>query len=171
MKLLTWLRRCITPLAFVALLASNILTLTSAAFNASLSGVMSTAFGISTVADVFNNRLASKNTRIASQKAAIKTQRKAAQRFGRRLTTRTSKLVATSIAELPAEAIPMLGIPVLIAATAYEIKLACETLDDLAELNASLALEEDLDNGVMQNVCNPALPSVEELKDAAASYL
>ncbi len=171
MKLITHTRRAFTALAFLGLLTSNVLTLTNSAFNAALSGLMGTAFGISTVADAMNTRLTKKNTQIASQQAAIKTQKKAAQRFGRRLTTRTGKLVATSIAELPAEAIPLLGIPVLIAATAYEIKMACDTLDDLDTLYAELGMDDRIDKGVMGEVCNPVIPSAQQLHDIATDYL
>ena len=71
MKIITITRRLLFSLAFLGLIATNVLTLTSTAFNAALSGLLSTAFGISTVADAMNTRLAGKNTRIASQQAAL----------------------------------------------------------------------------------------------------
>jgi hypothetical protein len=64
----------------------------------------------------------------------------------------------------------VLGITVLIAATAYEIKLACENLDDLDELYRELGMEA-VDGGLMADVCHPGLPSVEELKKYVADYL
>jgi hypothetical protein len=47
--------------------------------------------------------------------------------------------------------------------TAYEIKLACENLEDLNELYGELGMEK-VDSGLMADGCDPELPSVEELK-------
>ena len=46
MKIFTWTKRLFLTLAFLALIATNVLTLTSTVFNAALSGMMSTAFGV-----------------------------------------------------------------------------------------------------------------------------
>ena len=59
---------------------------------------------------------------------------------------------------------------VLIAATAYEIKLVCENLDDLDELYRELGMEA-VDGGLMADVCHPELPSVDELMGAVEGYL
>jgi hypothetical protein len=63
-----------------------------------------------------------------------------------------------------------LWITVLIAATAYEIKLACENLDDLDELHRELEMEA-VDGGLMADVCHPGLPSVEELMGAVLGII
>ena len=42
-RIITWTKRLILTSAFVALIATNVLTLTNTAFNAALSGLMSTA--------------------------------------------------------------------------------------------------------------------------------
>jgi hypothetical protein len=61
--------------------------------------------------------------------------RKAATRkFGTRLVSRTKKLAAKSIAAIPAEPIPFIGVAVLIADTGYELYEACVTLRDLDQL-------------------------------------
>ena len=52
--MLTWTRRLLLTGVFLSLIATNVLTLTSVAFNAALSGMMSTALGIQTVADVMS---------------------------------------------------------------------------------------------------------------------
>ena len=158
-----WLKRLFLTLTLLGLIASNVLTLTHSAFNTAASGLFKTAFGVTTVADAMN-------TKLRKQAAKVSAQKNAAKRFGRRMTTRTSKLVATSVAELPSGAIPMLGIPVLIAATAYEVKLACENLDDLNQLYQELDVEEGVDASVMENVCHPQLPTIEQLQTAAKEY-
>jgi hypothetical protein len=155
MKILTWTRRLLLTTIILALIATNVLTLTSTAFNAAISGLLSTALGIQTVSSALQHKLGASKARMAAQKTATR-------RFGTKVTTRTKKLVATTVAELPAEAIPVLGITVLIAATAYEIKLACDELDDLDELYRELGMEA-VDNGLMADVCHPGLPSIEGL--------
>ena len=47
----------------------------------------------------------------------------------------------------------MLGVPLLLAGTSYEIKLACDNLDDLNGLYADLGLEDRVDGGAMGRVC------------------
>ena len=68
------------------------------------------------------------------------------------------------MAELPSGAIPYLGVTALVAATAYEIKLACENLEDLDELYLALGMEA-VDGGVMGEVCHPKMLNVKEALD------
>ena len=164
MKIMTWTKRIILTVSFLALIATNLLTLTHTAFNAAVSGLMSTAFGIQTVSSVLQGQIDTHKTKMAARKKATKL-------FGGRVTVRTKRLVATTIAELPAEAIPILGITVLVGATAHEIKMACENLDDLSELYRDMGIEEEVDRGVMVSVCHPPLPSIEELRVYVNDYL
>jgi hypothetical protein len=48
------------------------------------------------------------------------------RRFGTRLASRTKRVAAKSIAAIPAESIPFLGVAVLIADTSYELYAACD---------------------------------------------
>lgn len=118
------------------------------AFNTVLSGLMGTAFGIQTVSEVLRSKVAARNKTIKNRKLATR-------KFGTKVTRRTKKLVATTLAEIPGEAIPLLGIPILLAATAYEIKLACENLDDLDQLYSSMGMVDETPDDVMHSVCNP----------------
>ncbi len=47
-KMITWTKRLILTLSFLALIATNVLTLTNTAFNAAVSGLMSTALIVQT---------------------------------------------------------------------------------------------------------------------------
>ena len=88
-KMITWTKRVILTASFLALIATNVLTLTSTAFNVALSGLMSTALGVRTVSSMMQTKLASQDKAIKKQ-AAIQTKRKAATRkFGTRLASRT----------------------------------------------------------------------------------
>ena len=147
----------------MALVVTNVLTLTSTAFNAALSGAMSTALGVRTVADVMSQRLAAKDTAI-KRAQATKTKRKVAtKKFGAQLTARTKRVAARSIAAIPAEAIPYLGIAAVLAATSYELYEACQSMKDLAELYASLEVQGDPSDDTMQAVCNPQLPNSNDI--------
>ena len=118
LTMITWTKRLLLTCAILGLLATNILTLTSAAFNAALSGFMSTALGVATVNEVLQSK-------IAKQDQAIKKRKAVTKRFGNRLVARTKRVAAASVAAIPGEAIPVLGVGLLVAGTAYELYEAC----------------------------------------------
>lgn len=151
-RIFTWTKRLIFTSCFVALIASNILTLTHTAFNTTISGVMATALGVQTVSAALRNTVDAKNKTIKNRKLATR-------KFGAKINRRTKKLVATTLAEIPGEAIPLLGIPILLAATAYEIKLACENLDDLDQLYADMGMPDETPDDIMRNTCHPTMPN------------
>jgi len=71
--------------------------------------------------------------------------RKAAPRkFGNRLATRTKRVAAKSIAAIPAESIPFIGVAVLIADTRYELYAACETAKDLDQLYGDFGMADEV---------------------------
>jgi hypothetical protein len=129
--MITWTKRLLLTCTILGLLATNVLTLTNAAFNAALSGAISTAFGVATVTEALQSK-------IAKQQAAAKSRKVAARKFGTSLATRTKRVAAASVASIPAEAIPFLGVGLMVAGTAYELYEACESMRDLDELYAGL---------------------------------
>ena len=157
-KILAWTKHLILTATFLALIATNILTLTSSASNAAVSGLMGTAFGIQTASDVLHGKVNARNKTIKNRKLATR-------KFGTKVTKRTKKLVATTLTEIPGEAIPLLGIPMLLAATAYEIKLACENLDDLDQLYSDMGMADETPDDVMHSVCHPTMPEVGKVWD------
>jgi hypothetical protein len=163
MTMIASTKRLIVTASFLALLITNILTLTSAAFSAAVSGLMSTALGVRTVSSMMQTKLASQDKTIKKQ-AAIQANRKAATRkFGQRLTSRTKRVAAKSIAAIPAESIPFIGVAVLIADTGYELYAACQTVKDLDQLYSDLGMDEQAADDVMHNVCDPTLPDAGEV--------
>ena len=50
--MITWTKRLILTISFLALIATNILTLTNTAFNSAVSGLMGTALGLRTVSSM-----------------------------------------------------------------------------------------------------------------------
>ncbi len=111
-------------------------------------------------------------SKLAGQDKAIKkhqstaTRRKAATRkFGTRLANRTKRVAAKSIAAIPAESIPFIGVAVLIADTGYELYAACETVRDLDRLYGELGMVEEVPDDVMHSVCDPQLPEPGQVWD------
>jgi hypothetical protein len=187
-NVLTRLKRLLIALLFLALLAINFLTLTHTAFNATLSGILATALGVQTVSNVLRSKMATHRKALQAQSAAInkqraeidrqrksidrhkaatrqqniaaKKRRDAASHFGKRLVARTRRIAAASLAAIPAESIPFIGVSVLIAGTAYEIYAACESLRDLEQLYSDMDLAEELPGDVMASICDPTLPNL-----------
>ena len=65
-------------------------------------------------------------------------------------------MAAKSIAAIPAESIPIIGVAVLIADTGYELYAACETMRELDELYLELGLADeatDLENKLQGYQC------------------
>lgn len=154
----TWIKRLLLSAGFLALITTNILTLTNTAFNAALSGLMGTALGLRTVSGVMQAKIAGQDKAIKAQ-AADRARRKAAtRRFGTRLASRTRRVAAKSIAAIPAESIPFIGVAVLIADTGYELYAACETVRDLDQLYSDLGMNTEVPADTMHGVCDPALP-------------
>lgn len=154
----TWTKRLILTASFLTLIATNLLTLTNTAFNAALSVLMGTALGVRRVSSMMQTKLASQDKAIKEQ-AAVQAKGKAAtRRFGTRLANRTKRVAVKSIASIPAEAIPFLGVAVLIADTGYELYAACETMRDLDELYLDLGLQSETSGDALRTVCHPGLP-------------
>ena len=61
------------------------------------------------------------------------------------------------MAAIPAESLPIIGISVLVAATAYELYEACESMRDLDDLYAGLGMEDDVPGDVVREVCDVEL--------------
>jgi hypothetical protein len=161
--MLSWTKRLLLTGAIVGLLASNILTLTNAAFNAALSGALATATGVRTVSGLLQAKIASQQKTITRQ-ASREVRRKAAtRRFGTRLANRTKRVATKSLAAIPAESIPVIGIGVLLADTGYELYAACETLRDVNQLYLEMGMKDAVAEDSLHQVCNPELPDSEQV--------
>ena len=77
--------------------------------------------------------------------------------------TRTAKVAAANLASAAGESIPVYGIAIIVAATGYELKSACDTMIDLHDLD--VALNPELANDIEERarVCGLKVPSKEEL--------
>jgi hypothetical protein len=161
--MLTWTKRLLLTASFLALITTNILTLTSTAFNAAVSGLMGTALSIRTVSSMMQSKIANQDRAIKKHKATTLKRKAAARKFGTRLTARTKRVAAKSIAAIPAESIPFIGVAVLIADTGYELYAACETVRDLDQLYADLGMADEVPGDAVHGVCDPELPDAGEV--------
>ena len=59
--MIIWTKRLLLSAMTQALITTNVLTLTSTAFNAALSGVMGAALGIRTVSSALQNKIANQD--------------------------------------------------------------------------------------------------------------
>ncbi len=152
MKIITWTKRLLLTLTFLALIATNILSLTSTAFNAALSGLVGTALGIRTVSSMMQSKITAQDKAIRKHQSTAIKRKAATRKFGTRLANRTKRVAAKSIAAIPAESIPFIGVAVLIADTGYELYAACETARDLDQLYAEFGMDEETPDNVMHSV-------------------
>ena len=163
--MIIWTKRLFLTASFLALIATNILTLTNTAFNAALSALMGTALSVRTVSSMMQSKITSQNKTIKTHKATAMKHKAATRKFGTKLASRTRRVAAKSIAAIPAESIPFIGVAVLIADTGYELYAACETVSDLDQLYSDLGMAEEAPADVMHSVCDPRLPDAEEVWD------
>lgn len=163
--MIIWIKRLIITVSFLALVTTNILAFTSTAFNTVISGLLGTALGVRTVSSALHTKIASRDKAIIKQTVVQSNRKAATRKFGTRLVSRTKRVAAKSIAAIPAESIPFLGIAVLIADTGYELYAACETMRDLDELYLELGVQEEESGDGLSNDCNPELPDAGEVWD------
>jgi hypothetical protein len=156
--MIIWTKRLLLTLTFLALIATNVLTLTNAAFNAAVSGLVGTALGIHTVSSMMHSKFAIQERAIKKHQSTTLKRKAATRKFGTRLASRTKRVAAKSIAAIPAESIPFIGVAVLIADTGYELYAACETVRDLDQLYSDLGMADETPDDVMHSVCYPLLP-------------
>ena len=101
--MITWTKRLVLTASFMALITTNILAFTNAAFNTAVSGLMGTALGIRTVSSMMQSKIASQNATIKKHQTSAIKRKAATKRFGTRLVSRTKRVAAKSIAAIPAE--------------------------------------------------------------------
>ena len=112
---------------------------------------------------MMQSKIATQDKAIKKHKATALKRKAATMRFGTRLVSRTKRVAAKSIAAIPAEAIPFLGVAVLIADTGYELYAACETVRDLDQLYEDLGMAGEVPDDAMHSVCDPELPDAGEV--------
>ena len=83
------------------------------------------------------------------------------KKFSNRLATRSLVNATRNLSSIPAEAIPMVGIAVVIGVTAWDLYDACETLKDLNELNTAFGHQQEDSS----KVCGMKVPTKKQVMD------
>jgi len=134
--MLRWLKRLVMLAILIGLLFSNVLTLTSSAFNGLLSGALAGATGIKSLSLMQQEALQNSRNAIERQKAAVK-------RMGTRLKARTIKIASREAASNAFSWIPLAGTGVAIAFAIMELRDLCEGMKDMNELYQELEIQDE----------------------------
>jgi hypothetical protein len=117
------------------------------------------------VSSALQSKIASQDRAIKKHQATTLKRKAATRKFGTRLASRTKRVAAKSIAAIPAESNPFIGVAVLIADTGYELYAACETVRDLDQLYADLGMPDESEDDATHSVCDPELPDAGDVWD------
>jgi len=141
--MLITIRRTITWVCLLGLIASNILSLTWGAFNASLSTALYAATNVETV---------------------MQKRTKAAKRYGKKAVRRASKIAKRTVASIPMEIIPYAGAAAVLSFAALDLADYCGSMKDVDALYADMDLEKETKEGSMtKKVCNIKIPSIDDV--------
>lgn len=102
--------------------------------------------------ELSNSRVTYRGMRTAARDAVRDT--------ARRVSRRTVNSTARSIASMAGEGLPAIGIGVIVAATAWELKDACELMGEMRELDAAFNPDDPISD---DEVCGMKVPTRGEL--------
>ena len=140
--------RLVFTLLFIGSLFVNVTMFAWSAGAVALSAVFSAVAGItSIVTDLADSktRLAASQKQVAALNEKLATSKKQVARMSNRIASRTAKGAVLNVVSVPAEAVPYIGIPVIVAVTGLEIYDACATMEDIKEINRVLNTGADID--------------------------
>jgi hypothetical protein len=149
------LKRTSLATVILALLTTNILSITSGTFH----GVMYKLLSHVPYEAFLNNSPIKQNEALKTKLEAHKVRVK---NVSERIVKRTARNVTTNVSSIVGEAIPYVGIATVIAITALDVKDGCDTVRDINEMSKSLEIEsiDDTEN----SVCGMKVPTAEEIK-------
>ena len=165
------LRRFLTVLLFLGLIALNIATLVSSAVHDFLYKGLS-SIPIAAMTDLLansptskKNQLINKNKKINEQLTAQKNKNIAIKKKARNIATsvkkRTAKTAGANITSAFGESVPFYGIAIIASATAYELWSACENMKEMDDLLKEVNFDDS--NGETSKICGTKTPSKEDL--------
>lgn len=144
--------RTITALAFAAVFALNIATVTVPAVAAVVASTVGAVVGARAILPEF---------RTVTYRGQKKRLAEAVADTTKRISTRTAKGAARNVSSIAGEAIPIAGIAVVVGVTAWELKDACDTMKDLRALELATDPNGSQDPSV-DEVCGLEVPTKEQ---------
>ncbi len=82
-----------------------------------------------------------------------------------RVRNRTVKLAAADLTATAGQAIPWIGVGVVVAATAYDLDMSCQTMKDMKALEQA-SDPTAVDDGDVSQVCGMKVPTADEVWEA-----
>lgn len=87
------------------------------------------------------------------------------KKFSNRLATRSVVNATRNLSSIAAEAVPIVGVAVVIGVTAWDLYDACETLKDVNELNTAFGHQQEDSS----KVCGMKVPTIKQVMDQVRS--
>ena len=153
----------IIALVFVLSFALNIILMTWNTGAAAVAGAFSAVTGIASAFDGLqdaNNKLRKQNRELVAMNSQMKRNKQEANKIAKRIASRTTRGALRNIAAVPAEALPNIGLAVVVGVTAYELADACETMKDISSLNNLLNGATEIDDEAVCGLQSPDADSV-----------
>jgi predicted RNase H-like nuclease (RuvC/YqgF family) len=109
------------------------------------------------------------NSRHQQTTAQLAKNKKVVRDVGNRIVTRTYRTTAKSIATLPAEAIPIIGIAAVLTDVTLDLGAACFDIRDMNKLFIELGIPEAMPENKVNAFCNQKIPDVKAATSQAFS--
>ncbi len=149
------LKRTIHSTVILALLTTNILSITSGAFHGFMYKLLSHVPYEAFLSNSPIKQNEALKTRLEAHRVKVKN-------VSQRIVKRTVRNVTTNVSSVVAETIPIVGVATVIAVTALDVKDGCDTVRDINEISKSLEIEsiDDTEN----SVCGMKVPTTDDIK-------
>lgn len=157
-----WIKLLLSLFLICALLITNVITVASATLGSALSGFVGAVMGRKVVPNMSLARLRSELDTQKKENKLLKDKlnrhRTSVARVGSNAAARAKNLALYNITETTLGSLPIAGITLLVAGTAWELKQLCDGMKDIDKLYAELEMEDEMDSTVMDFVCQLSLP-------------
>ena len=114
-----------------------------------------------------NVQLAEKTNELQSVRAQQAQQKSKFKKLHGKARKRLAKMTVSNVTSVAAEAVPVIGIGVLAASTAYELRQACKMAGFMSEINRLFDLKDE-DNS-RDEICGLSVPSFSSLIESVES--
>jgi len=159
------MKKLLYSVLFVALITSNILSITSARFHDLLADVLS----YMPVPDLMakskraqTKRLTQANTRLENKQKKLRANFVQAKRISNESKARIAKNVSKNVGALVTSSVPMVGIVTNVAMTYEDVTAGCETMKAFDEIDALFLLDEPHND--TDQICGIKVPSASEVR-------
>lgn len=174
MQFIKGTRKIFMAFAIVALLLSNVLSVTSAKFHDYLYGALSHLPYESLFSDSKtkqnqalakeNSRLKKQNEKLEKKEASRKKKMSRARSLSRNIKKRIARNLTLNVSSMAGEAVPYIGIGLIVTVTAADVAAGCATAKDVNEIIS--IVDGNPDHDAAEEICGISVPSIDEVKNA-----